>query len=111
MQSRLADNPPRCRLKLYADKIYNTSPLVTAAWSLRHGPIAQWMSDENWVMSKIRVAIEWTFGSILMLFKFVDFAKGQKKSSGTSAARSRLSTGKSATIAVTGARLPNSWGT
>jgi len=78
MQSRLADNPPRCRLKLYADKIYNTSPLVTAAWSLRHGPIAQWMTDENWVMSKIRVAIEWTFGSILMLFKFVDFAKGQK---------------------------------
>jgi hypothetical protein len=36
------------------------------------------MTDENWLMSKIRVAIEWTFGEIVMLYKFVDFKKGQK---------------------------------
>jgi len=29
-------------------------------------------------MSRIRVAIEWTFGIIIMLYKFVDFSKGQK---------------------------------
>lgn len=78
MQNRMAENPPRRRLKLYADKIYNSDPIVTAAWSLRHGPLFQWMADENWLMSKIRVAIEWTFGEILMLHKFIDFKKGQK---------------------------------
>ena len=31
MQDCLATAPPRRRLKLYADKIYNTCPLVTAA--------------------------------------------------------------------------------
>jgi hypothetical protein len=78
MQSRLADNPPQRRLKLYADKIYNTCPLVTAAFNRRHGAVVAWMTAENFLMSKIRVAIEWTFGSIVMLYKFVDFAKGQK---------------------------------
>jgi hypothetical protein len=27
------------RLYLYADKVYNSGPLVRAAWSLRHGPV------------------------------------------------------------------------
>jgi hypothetical protein len=78
MQSRQADNPPQRRLKLYADKIYNTCPLITAAFNKRHGLVRPWMRAENFLMSKIRVAIEWTFGNIVMLYKFVDFAKGQK---------------------------------
>lgn len=78
MQSRQAENPPRRRLKLYADKIYNNCLLVRAAWSRRHGIVHPWMTNENSIMSKIRVAIEWTFGTIVMLYKFVDFCKGQK---------------------------------
>jgi hypothetical protein len=77
-QDRLNENPPRRRLKLYADKIYNHCPLVTAAYTIRHGPVAPWMIHENSIMSKIRVAIEWTFGSIVTLYKFIDFCKGQK---------------------------------
>ena len=43
MEERLAEDPPRPRQRLYADKIYNTSDLVLAAWSLlRHGPVADW---------------------------------------------------------------------
>ena len=78
MQARQALVPPLRRLKLYADKIYNTGPLITAAFSERHGPLQQWMQDENYLMSKIRVAVEWTFKTILMLFKFTSFSKGQK---------------------------------
>ena len=78
MQSREAELPPRPRLKLYADKIYNTCPVVTPAYSLRHGALALWMVAENRLASGIRVAIEWTFGTIVMLNKFVDFCKGQK---------------------------------
>jgi len=78
MQSRLAENVPRRRLKLYADKIYNTCPIVTPAFSERHGYVQEWMTFENYIMSKSRVAIEWTFGQIVMLYKFVDFCKGQK---------------------------------
>ncbi len=78
MDARLAEDPPRQRLRLYADKIYNTSLLIVAAWNLRHGPVNEWQTAENRVMSGIRVAIEWTFGTIIMLFKFPDFCKGQK---------------------------------
>ena len=78
MGARLAEVPPRPRLRLYADKIYNTSNLVVAAFNNRHGPVNEWQTAENLLMSGIRVAIEWTFGTIVMLFKFVDFAKGQK---------------------------------
>ena len=78
MVSRLDEHPPRRRLKLYADKIYNTSALVTAAFSRRHGDLQAWMTQENRIMSSIRIAIEWTYGTIVTLFKFVDFAKGQK---------------------------------
>ena len=59
MLTRMAENPPRRRLKLYADKIYTTSPLITAAFSRRHGALQAWMIVENSIMSKIRVAIEW----------------------------------------------------
>jgi hypothetical protein len=78
MEERLAELQPRRRLMLYADKIYNNDNIVRAAWSLRHGPVAQWMTDENAIMAGIRVAIEWTFGTIIMLNKYVDFCKGQK---------------------------------
>ena len=78
MQSRIAEEPSRRRLKLYADKIYNSSALITAAFSRRHGNLQPWMTVENSIMSAIRIGIEWTFGTIVMLFKFVDFAKGQK---------------------------------
>ena len=53
MQARLVDNPPKRRLKLYADKIYNNCPLITAAFSLRHGPVLAWMTAENFLMSKV----------------------------------------------------------
>ena len=78
MQSRLAEQPPRRRLKLYADKIYNSSALIVAAFSRRHGPLLAWMLTENRIMSGIRIGIEWTFGTIIMLYRFVDFSKGQK---------------------------------
>jgi hypothetical protein len=78
MQSRLAEDPPRRRLKLYADKIYNSSTLINAAFSERHGQLQAWMTIENRIMSKIRIAIEWTYGTIITQFKFLDFAKGQK---------------------------------
>jgi hypothetical protein len=78
MQSRQAEVPQRRRLKLYADKIYNNCVLVRAAWNRRHGNVLPWMTNENSIMSKIRVAIEWTFGTIVMLYKFVDFCKCQK---------------------------------
>ena len=78
MQARALEDPPRRRLMLYADNIYNNCVLVRAACSLRHGILWPWMTEENRLMSKIRVVIEWTFGSILMLYKFVDFCKGQK---------------------------------
>jgi hypothetical protein len=76
MQVRIQNGQPR--LKLYADKIYNSSILVTAAWSIRHGEVFPWMIVENSIMSKIRVAVEWTFGTVICLYKFVDFCKGQK---------------------------------
>ena len=78
MQERLAEDPPRQRLRLYADKIYNTSNLVVAAWSHRHGPVADWQTRENSIMSGIRIAVEWTFGTIVMLFAFCDYCKGQR---------------------------------
>jgi len=78
MEERLAEDPPRPRLRLYADKIYNTSNLIIAAWSLRHGPVAEWQALENRIMSSIRIAVEWTFGTIIMLFAFCDFCKGQR---------------------------------
>ena len=68
----------KSRLKLYADKIYNVCPIVTPAWSRRQGAVHDWMTLENSIMSRIRVAVEWTFGTIIMLYKFIDFSKGQK---------------------------------
>lgn len=78
MRARAQQIPPRPRFKMYADKIYNTCALITAAWNLRHGPLFQWMTNQNTVMSKVRIAIEWTFGTLKNLFKYVTFSKTQK---------------------------------
>lgn len=67
----------RRRLKLYADKIYNTGPLITAAWSFRHGPIQPWMTIQNLMMSKLRSCAEWSFSAIMMINKFVGYALAQ----------------------------------
>lgn len=70
----------RVRLKLYADKIYSTSILVTAAYSLRQNPagLLLWQIELNRLMSDIRVAIEWSFGKIINRNKFVSFDKAMK---------------------------------
>ncbi len=56
MVERLAYNQPR--LKLYADLIYNSGPLVTARWNNRHGPVQEEMRAEYDLMSKIRMPVE-----------------------------------------------------
>ena len=57
MRLRAAQGLPR--YKVYADKNFNTCALLTAAWNLRNGPLCQWMINQNTIMSKIRIAIEW----------------------------------------------------
>ena len=66
------------RLTLYADKIYNPSVNMVPAYSLRHGALLPWMVNENSLMSKIRVTVEWTFGKIVNIFAYLDFAKQNK---------------------------------
>jgi cbb3-type cytochrome oxidase subunit 1 len=68
------------RLKAYADKIFNTDALITAAYSLRHGPVADWMTTVNAVMSPIRVAVEWSIGRISNLFKFTSYRQKLQES-------------------------------
>jgi uncharacterized PurR-regulated membrane protein YhhQ (DUF165 family) len=58
--------------------MYNSDIIVTAAFSLRNGEVLDWQRLENNIMSKMRVAIEWTFGTIIMLFKFIAFVHTQK---------------------------------
>mmetsp|Transcript_18466 Transcript_18466/g.16728 ORF Transcript_18466/g.16728 Transcript_18466/m.16728 type:complete len:84 (+) Transcript_18466:3-254(+) len=36
------------------------------------------MVNENNLMSRVRVAVEWTFGKISGLYKFISFFKGQQ---------------------------------
>jgi hypothetical protein len=53
------------RLKFYADKIFNSCTILTAAFSLRHGELQPWMVQLNRLMSPIRVCIEWCFGKTI----------------------------------------------
>lgn len=78
MQERLAVGLPR--LKVYYDKIYNDSVIITAAYSLRtnQAGLQQRQVNLNRIMSDIRVAIEWSFGKIVMRSKFVAFASPMK---------------------------------
>lgn len=78
MRDRENSNPPRPRYKLYADKIYNTCALITAAFSRRNGVVEQWMTNQNRIMSKLRVSIEWSLKNLKCLFKFMTFKAGQK---------------------------------
>lgn len=75
MQERQNAGLPR--LKLYADKIYNSGALVTAAWSLRHGAVQAWMTVQNAMMSKIRVSVEWAFERIIGTHKYAGFSRTQ----------------------------------
>ena len=65
------------RLKLYADKIYSTGPLVVAAYSLRNNRqgLLPWMEEINGIMSGIRIGVEWCFGKIVGMSKFVSFSR------------------------------------
>ena len=63
------------RLKLYGDKVYNSSALVTAAWSLRHGAVQAWMVVQNSMMSKLRVSVEWAFERIIGTNKYAAFSR------------------------------------
>jgi len=66
-------------LKLYTDKGYNNTAELCAAWSRRHGNVVQpWMREQNRIMSGLRSGVEWSFGTIFMLCKYVSFALGQK---------------------------------
>jgi hypothetical protein len=76
MNERVANGLPR--LKLYADKIYNSGALILAAWNNRHGPVTPWMLMENSIMASIRIAVEWSFGTIVEKAKFVSFVKCQR---------------------------------
>lgn len=76
MDDRAAAGLPR--LKLYADKLYNSGLLIVAAWSRRHGAVFPWMEMQNRIMSSIRIAVEWSFCTIKDRWKFLSFSKGQK---------------------------------
>lgn len=66
-------------LKLYGDKIYMNTWLVESAWSRRHGNVVTpWMTNQNRIMSSLRSGVEWSFGTIYSLCKYITFAKGQK---------------------------------
>ena len=70
----------RARYKLYADKIYQNSILVTSAYSVRNNPggLLPWQIDINRLMSDIRVGVEWSFGKVIQRNKFVSFGKTMK---------------------------------
>jgi hypothetical protein len=61
------------RYKLYGDQIFNSCQLVTAAYSLRNGPVLNWMHTLNLIMSPIRVSIEWSFVKIIARAKHAEF--------------------------------------
>ena len=67
-------------LKLYGDKIFVTCDLITAAFSLRNGPLAPWMTALNRLMSPIRVSIEWCYGKVIARSKFVDYRQKIRES-------------------------------
>ena len=78
MVERVAQGLPR--LKLYADKIYSNSILMTAAYSLRNnrGGLQAWQMNFNRIMSDIRVGVEWSFGKIVTRNKYVSFGKSMQ---------------------------------
>jgi len=61
------------RYRAYADKIYNTSPVVRAAYSRKNGPLQPWMKTYNHIMSRLRIAVEWSFGKVVTRAKYIAF--------------------------------------
>ena len=70
----------RARFKVYADKIYSNSVLVTAAYSCRNYRygLHDWQIRMNRLMSDIRVGVEWSFCKIITRNKFVSYGKSMK---------------------------------
>ena len=76
MQERVQNG--QTRLKLYADKIFNSSALVTAAFSRKHHNVLNGdMLRLNLIMSKVRVGVEWSFGAIMEKWKLLGYGRGQ----------------------------------
>ena len=71
MNERVINGQPV--LKLYGDKIFNTCNLITAAFSLRNGPLLPWMVILNRIMSPIRVSIEWVYSKAIARHKHADY--------------------------------------
>ena len=65
---------------MYADKIYNNSQLITAAFSLRQFPggIPVWATQLNRLMSGLRVGVEWAFGKIIVRSAYMGFGRAQR---------------------------------
>ena len=78
MAQRFAHGRPR--FKVYADKIYSNSILVTAAYNCRNcrDGLYDWQIRLNRLMSDIRVGVEWSFGKIITRNKFVSYGKSVK---------------------------------
>ena len=68
------------RLIVYGDKIFNTDKNITAAYSLRHGPLSMWMTVYNAVMSPIRAGVEWSFGKIITRATHADYRQKLRES-------------------------------
>jgi hypothetical protein len=70
----------RPRYKVYADKIYSNSKLVSAAYSRRHhrDGLQDWQIRLYRLMSDIRVGVEWSFGKVICRNKFLSFGKSMK---------------------------------
>ena len=70
----------QARFKVYADKIYSNSILVTAAYNCRNYRFGlhDWQIRINRLMSDIREGVEWSFGKIIIRNKFVSYGKSMK---------------------------------
>ncbi|XP_072172794.1 uncharacterized protein [Diadema setosum] len=62
-------------LSIYGDPAY---PLRRHLQSPFKGNVTEDQAAYNHTMSKVRVSVEWVFGDIINMFKFVDFEKNQK---------------------------------
>ena len=65
------------RFRMYADAGYWTSPALQAAYHRKNGAIAADKRQLNFVMSKVRIAVEWGFGRVIALWPFFNFKAGQ----------------------------------
>jgi hypothetical protein len=66
------------RVHLYGDKIFRTDMNLIAAYSAFNGVVQDWMTNLNFIMSKLRVSIEWCYGKIKYLFKSITLKTCQR---------------------------------